>query len=71
MYDYLIVGAGLFGAVFARQITDAGAKCYVIDRRKHIDLVKFSFLRKKLTIYMFINMVLISSIQITLKYGNI
>ena len=36
MYDYLIVGAGLFGAVFARQITDAGAKCYVIDRRKHI-----------------------------------
>lgn len=35
-YDYLIVGAGLFGAVFARQATDAGKKCLVIDRRDHI-----------------------------------
>ncbi len=36
MYDYLIVGAGLFGATFARQMTDAGKKCLVIDRRDHI-----------------------------------
>lgn len=35
-YDYLIVGAGLFGAVFARQATDFGKKCLVIDRRNHI-----------------------------------
>ena len=35
-YDYLIVGAGLFGAVFAREMTDAGKKCLVIDRRDHI-----------------------------------
>lgn len=35
-YDYLIVGAGLYGAVFARQMTDAGKKCLVIDRRNHI-----------------------------------
>ena len=35
-YDYLIVGAGLYGAVFARQKTDAGKKCLVIDRRPHI-----------------------------------
>ena len=35
-YDYLIVGAGLYGAVFARQMTDAGKKCLVIDRRDHI-----------------------------------
>ena len=35
-YDYLIVGAGLFGAVFAREMTDAGKKCLVIDRRNHI-----------------------------------
>lgn len=35
-YDYLIVGAGLFGAVFARQATDAGKKCLVIDKRNHI-----------------------------------
>ena len=35
-YDYLIVGAGLFGSVFARQATDAGKRCLVIDRRDHI-----------------------------------
>lgn len=35
-YDYLIVGAGLFGSVFARQMTDAGKRCLVIDRRDHI-----------------------------------
>ena len=35
-YDYLIVGAGLFGATFARQATDAGKKVLVIDRRGNI-----------------------------------
>ena len=35
-YDFLIVGAGLFGATFARLATDAGKKCLVIDRRDHI-----------------------------------
>ena len=36
MYDYLIVGAGLFGAVFARQAADKGKSVLVIDRRNHI-----------------------------------
>ena len=36
MYDYLIVGAGLYGAVFARAATDCGKACLVIDRRGHI-----------------------------------
>ena len=36
MYDYLVVGAGLFGAVFARQATDAGKKVLVIDKRPNI-----------------------------------
>ena len=36
MYDYLIVGAGLFGAAFAREATDKGYSCLVIDRRDHI-----------------------------------
>ncbi len=36
MYDYLIVGAGLFGAVFAREATDKGKKVLVIDKRDHI-----------------------------------
>ena len=35
-YDYLIVGAGLFGAVFAHEAKAAGKKCYVIDKRSHI-----------------------------------
>ena len=35
-YDYLIVGAGLFGAVFAHEASEAGKKCLVIDRRPHI-----------------------------------
>ena len=36
MYDYLIVGAGLFGAVSARELTDAGKNVMVIDKRSHI-----------------------------------
>ena len=35
-YDYLVVGAGLFGAAFARQAVDAGKRVLVIDRRDHI-----------------------------------
>lgn len=34
-YDFLIVGAGLFGAVFAREATDAGHRCLVVDKRPH------------------------------------
>ncbi len=36
MYDYIIVGAGLYGAVFARQAADAGKRVLVVDRRNHI-----------------------------------
>ena len=36
MYDYLIVGAGLFGAVFAEQMGKAGRKCLIVDKRDHI-----------------------------------
>ena len=36
VYDYLIVGAGLYGAVCARELADAGKKCLLIDRRPHI-----------------------------------
>ena len=35
-YDYLIVGAGLYGAVMAHELTKKGKKCLVIDRRDHI-----------------------------------
>ena len=35
-YDYLIVGTGLFGAVFAHEMREAGKKCLCIDKREHI-----------------------------------
>ena len=35
-YDYLIVGAGLFGAVFAHEAAAAGKKCLCIDKREHL-----------------------------------
>ena len=35
-YDYLVVGAGLYGAVFAENMMSAGKKCLVVDKRSHI-----------------------------------
>lgn len=35
-YDYLIVGCGLFGAVFAHEMAKAGKKCFCIDQRKQL-----------------------------------
>ena len=35
-YDYLIVGAGLFGSIFAHEATKRGKKCLVIEKRDHI-----------------------------------
>ena len=35
-YDYLVVGAGLFGAVFAYEAKKQGKTCLVIDKRNHI-----------------------------------
>lgn len=35
MYDYLIVGAGLFGSVFAREAASCGKRCLVIEKRNH------------------------------------
>ena len=35
-YDYLIVGAGLFGSVFANEARKHGKRCLVIDRRSHV-----------------------------------
>ena len=36
MYDYLIVGSGLFGAVCAHELTKKGKKCLVVEKRPHI-----------------------------------
>lgn len=35
-YDYIIVGSGLFGSVFARELTDKGYKCLILEKRNHI-----------------------------------
>lgn len=35
-YDYLIVGAGLFGSVFAHEATKRGRKCLVVDKRAQV-----------------------------------
>lgn len=35
-YDYLLVGAGLFNAIFAREATGLGKKCLVIEKRDHV-----------------------------------
>ncbi len=34
MYDYLIVGAGLFGSAFAQIMTERGKKCVVLEKRE-------------------------------------
>lgn len=36
IYDYLIVGSGLFGSVFAHEMTKVGKKCLIIEKRSHI-----------------------------------
>lgn len=36
MYDYLIVGSGLYGSIFAREATKKGYKCLVIDKRDNV-----------------------------------
>ncbi len=35
-YNYLIVGAGLFGSICAHELSKKGKKCIVIDKRNHI-----------------------------------
>ena len=35
-YDYLVVGCGLYGSVFARQATDKGKKVLIVEKRNHI-----------------------------------
>ena len=35
-FNYLVVGAGLFGSVFSREMTDRGKSCVVIDKRFHV-----------------------------------
>lgn len=64
-YDYLIVGAGLFGAVFAREMTDQGKKCLVIEI-----ILQATFIPKRSMGFMFIVMVHTFSTLLTKRSGN-
>ena len=60
MYDYIIVGSGLYGAIFAHEAMKAGKSCLVVERRSHIGgniytkdgktLVRVAELKKKVRI---------------------
>lgn len=66
MYDYLIIGSGLFGSVFARQAADAGKKVFVIDKRPNIAGNVYT---EKVEASISTNTVPIFSIQTTQRYG--
>ena len=68
MYDYLVVGAGLYGAVFAHEAKKHGKSVLVIDKT-------FQYRRKCLhrryrKKFMYINTVHIFSIPIIVRYGS-
>lgn len=50
-YDYLIVGAGLFGAIFANEMTKIGKKCLVIEKRDHIAGNAYTELRENINVH--------------------
>ena len=66
MYDYLIVGAGLSGAIFAHEATKRGKKVKVIDKR---DTSVAIFTVKMLKVSTFTSMVLTFSIPQIKKFG--
>lgn len=61
-YDYLVVGSGLYGAVFAHEARKAGKSVLVIDKRPNIAGNVYT---EEIEKSMYINMVHIYSIQIT------
>lgn len=67
MYDYLIVGSGLFGSVFAHEMTERGRKCLVIEKR-NIQEGLFTVRRKR--VFVFINTGHISSTHQASASGN-
>lgn len=52
-YDYLIVGAGLFGAVFAQQKTEQGKKCLVVEKRPHIGGNLYTYLQDGIQVHQY------------------
>ena len=50
-YDYLIVGSGLFGAVFAHEAREKGRRCLVLERRDHIGGNVYTYRRDGINIH--------------------
>ena len=50
-YDYLIVGAGLFGSIFAHEMIKKGKKCLVIEKRNHIGGNVYSELEENINVH--------------------
>jgi UDP-galactopyranose mutase len=53
MYDYLIVGSGFFGSICARELTDKGFKCLVVENRNHIGGNCFTEKRDDINIHIY------------------
>lgn len=53
LYDYVIVGSGLYGATFARLATDAGKKCIVLEARSHISGNVYTERRNNIDVHMY------------------
>lgn len=67
-YDYLVVGAGLFGAVFAHEAALRGKKIKVIEKRDHI--AGNIYIRMKLMAFRYTSMVPIFFIRQINRFGT-
>lgn len=70
MYDYLIVGAGLFGAVFAHEATEQGKTCLVIDKRPHVAGNIYTEKRASITVHIYGPHIFHTSDKIIWDYVN-
>lgn len=69
-YDYLIVGSGLFGSVFARLASDSGKKCLVIEKRNHIAGNCFSEKNEGINVHVYGPHIFHTSNQIVWNFVN-
>ena len=70
MYDFLIVGAGLYGSVFAREAKDKGYKVIVIDKRNHIGGNIYTEKKEKINVHKYGAHIFHTNIKETWDYLN-
>lgn len=69
IYDYLIVGAGLFGAVFAHEMKKIGKKCLIIEKRDHIGGNVYTENQENINVHKYMGLIFFT--QIIKRSGNI